>query len=112
MIGVGRGNDHTYLPSIVVALVVQSTAGGEDRMRQVVFGLIEMLAMGAACAETYSFTAATEANRYGQAVADSPGTRQPGTSTVRKQQIGQNQFSGSKDSTPPTLDSCLGMNLS
>jgi hypothetical protein len=47
-----------------------------------------MLAAGAACAETYSFTAATEANRYGQAVADSPGTCQSGTSTVKKQQIG------------------------
>ena len=33
-------------------------------MRQVVFGLIGMLATGTACAETYSFTAATEANRY------------------------------------------------
>jgi hypothetical protein len=57
-------------------------------MRRVVFRLIGVLATATACAETYSFTAATEANRYGQAVADGPGTRQPGTSTVRKQQIG------------------------
>jgi hypothetical protein len=72
---------------VIGVLFVRSTAGGDDRMHQGVFGLIGVLATGTACTETYSFRAATEANRYDQAVANSLSTGQPGNQTVRQSQI-------------------------